>query len=252
VRFAFIFEHNQAYPTEYPIKRLCELFEVTRGGYYKWLKRDKQGPGPRARRSRDLEQKIRQKYEKSGGRYGSPKVYRELKLEGEQVSENTVAKVMRQQGLHSIIKKRFRVCTTDSNHEHPVAPNRLNQQFQQKLPDRVWCADITFIPTDQGWLYLAAVIDLCSRKIVGWAMADHMRASLCVEALEMAAKQRNPAAGLLHHSDRGVQYACHAYQQKLAELQMTCSMSRVGNCYDNAVMESFGIPHKALALEYEF
>lgn len=146
---------------------------------------------------------------------------------------------MKRAGIRSKVTRRFVVRTTDSDHGHPVATNRLDRQFEQQLPDRAWAADITYVPTDQGWLYLAAVMDLCSRKIVGWAMADHLRADLCTEALRMALARRRPRPGLLHHSDRGVQYACDAYQALLSHHGLTCSMSRRGDCYDNAPMESF-------------
>lgn len=234
MRFAFIQEHRN----DYPVQLMCRLLEVSRSGYYAWLKRaDK--PSERHKRQMDLVHKIRQVHQQSQQRYGSPKVYHELKALGEQVCENTVAKLMKQNGIYSIVKRRFRMRTTDSNHRYPIAANVLDQQFEQSVLNQTWCADITYIATDEGWLYLSAVMDLCSRKIVGWSMADHLRASMCVEALEMAVGQRKPKAGLLHHSDRGVQYACSEYQQKLSELKMNCSMSARGNCYDNAVMESF-------------
>jgi transposase InsO family protein len=173
------------------------------------------------------------------GVYGSPRICRELLALQVQVSVNTVAKLMAQAGLRAVTFRKFVVHTTDSNHSHPVAKNLLDRQFDAKLPNQVWCCDITYIPTGEGWLYLAAVLDLCSRKIVGWAMAEHLRAELCTEALAMALVRRKPTTGLLHHSDRGVQYACDDYQTLLSANAMTCSMSRRGNCYDNAVMESF-------------
>ena len=146
---------------------------------------------------------------------------------------------MRRHEIRSVVRRRFRAKTTDSSHAHPIVPNVLGRNFDQPLPDQAWAADITYVPTDQGWLYLAAVIDLCSRKIVGWSMADHLRAELCNEALQMALARRKPAKGLLHHSDRGTQYACGDYRGLLEEHGITCSMSGKGNCYDNAVMESF-------------
>ena len=155
------------------------------------------------------------------------------------VCQNTVAKYMRQEGLKSKVKRPFRVRTTDSNHGHPVAMNLLDRTFSAQAPDRKWCVDITYVPTGEGWLYLAAVIDLFSRKIVGWEMADHLRAELCVNALSMAIERRRPDPGLLHHSDRGVQYACEAYRSLLDRYGIEPSMSRTGDCYDNAAMESF-------------
>jgi putative transposase len=224
---------------EFPLGMMCRVLLVSRSGYYAWLCRQGKEPCGRERRRMELVEKIRTVHEESRGAYGSPRVYEELKAQGQAVCENTVAKLMKEQDIHGISRRRFRVCTTDSNHTHRVAPNLLDRNFERELPNQAWCADITYIRTGEGWLYLAAVIDLCSRKIVGWAMADHLKASLCLEALEMAVTQRRPGEGLLHHSDRGVQYACDDYQEKLAELGMICSMSGRGDCYDNAVMESF-------------
>lgn len=229
----------QGHRQEFPLEMMCQVLSVSRSGYYAWVARQGKEPGQRARRRMELVEKIQTAHEQSNGIYGSPRVYEALKKQGESVCENTVAKLMQEQGIHSITPRRFRVCTTDSNHAHGVAPNLLDRCFERDLPNQAWCADITYIRTGEGWLYLAAVIDLCSRRIVGWAMADHLKASLCLDALEMAATQRRPGQGLLHHSDRGVQYACGDYQEKLAELGMICSMSGRGDCYDNAVMESF-------------
>lgn len=215
---------------------MCDILEVSRSGYYAWTKRP---ASTRSQRQKELAEEIRKVHAESRQIYGSPRVYQELKAAGVSCCENTVAKIMRENRLFSKVRRRFVVQTTDSDHPHPVAENHLDQSFQRELPNQAWCADITYIPTDEGWLYLAAVIDLCSRKIVGWSMAEHLRASLCTEALEMALKRRRPGPGLLHHSDRGVQYACDAYQDLLAGNGITCSMSRRGNCYDNAVMESF-------------
>jgi transposase InsO family protein len=166
-------------------------------------------------------------------------VYQALKARGEPVCENTVARVMREEGIRSIVRRRFRVRTTDSSHGHPVAPNVLGRAFDQPAADRAWAADITYVPTGEGWLYLAAVIDLCSRRVVGWSMGASLKAELCTEALEMAVRGRRPAAGLVHHSDRGCQYACGLYRRLLEAGGIVCSMSAAGDCYDNAVMESF-------------
>jgi transposase InsO family protein len=216
---------------------MCQMLEVSRSGYYDWAKGRE--PGVRQKRREELVQKIQAAYQASRGTYGSPRVHRELVGQGQKVSENTVAKLMSQQQIRSVVHRRFRARTTDSAHPHAIAPNRLQRQFDQERPNQAWAADITYIPTDEGWLYLATVIDLCSRKIVGWSMADHLRAELCTEALEMAVKQRKPQKGLIHHSDRGIQYACGKYRDLLNEHQMLCSMSRRGDCYDNAVAESF-------------
>ena len=235
MKFGFIQEHSR----EYPVAVMCELLEVSRGGYYAWTACQGAEPGPRRKKSQELLEKIRQVHEQSRRTYGSPRVYQELKAQGQSVCENTVARLMRQAQIRSVVCKRFRVRTTDSSHRHPVASNLLERCFQRELPNQAWCADITYVATGEGWLYLSAVIDLCSRKIVGWAMADHLRAELCEEALEMAISRRKPEGELLHHSDRGVQYACEDYQRMLEQWGMVCSMSGRGDCYDNAVMESF-------------
>jgi transposase InsO family protein len=182
---------------------------------------------------------IRAAHAESDENYGSPRVHRELKAQGITCSENTVAKLMQQHQVRSRMRRRFRVHTTDSNHYYQVAENRLNRQFQPDRPNQAWVADITYIATEEGWTYLAAIMDLYSRRIVGWATADHLRCDLVLEALEMSLLQRTPAAGLVHHSDRGVQYACDDYQAVLTRHGICPSMSRTGNCYDNAPMESF-------------
>jgi transposase InsO family protein len=171
--------------------------------------------------------------------YGSPRVYRELQARGLPGCQNTVAKLMRQHGVHGQVRRRFRLCSTDSKHPYAVFDNLLQRQFHQERPNQAWVADISYVPTDEGWLYLAAIIDLYSRRVVGWATAEHLRAELACQAFQMALLQRQPSANLMHHSDRGVQYASDQYQSLLAQHQIRCSMSRVADCYDNAVMESF-------------
>jgi len=215
---------------------MCDILEVTRSGFYASL--DRPVSARRVRREQ-LVEKIRQSHADSKQLYGSPNITADLRESGERVTRKTVAKLMSQEGIRSKTARKFRPATTDSRHRCPVAPNVLDRDFKAELPNQKWCVDITYVPTDQGTLYLAAVIDLCSRRIVGWSMADHMRASLCVDALQMALLHRRPSEGLIHHSDRGVQYACEDYQAQLAQRDIKCSMSRVGNCYDNAVMESF-------------
>ncbi len=232
MRFAFIRDHVR----EFPVDLMCQVLDVSRSGYYAWHERP---PSRRVQRQAELVAQIRQVHTASRRNYGSPRVWFELAAQGVRCSQNTVAKLMREAGIRSKTKRRFVVRTTDSRHGHPVAENRLDRQFEQPLPNQAWAADITYIPTAEGWLYLAAVIDLCSRKIVGWSTADHLRAELVCEALEMAITHREPVGDLLHHSDRGVQYACDAYQGLLARHGMIASMSRRGNCYDNAVIESF-------------
>jgi putative transposase len=215
---------------------MCDILDVTRSGFYAAVDRP---ASARQIRQEQLVEKILQSHVDSGRLYGSPNITADLKESGERVSRKTVARLMKQEGIRSKVARKFRPRTTDSRHHCPVGPNVLDRDFEAKLPNQKWCVDITYVPTDQGTLYLAAVIDLCSRKIVGWSMADHMRASLCVDALAMALLHRRPCEGLIHHSDRGVQYACEDYQAKLDKHGIECSMSRVGNCYDNAVMESF-------------
>ena len=232
MRFGFIRDHAE----EFPVDRMCHVLHVSRSGYYAWRQRP---PSAQAQRRAELVGRIRQVHAASRKNYGSPRVWFELDAQGVRCSKNTVAKLMRQNGIRAQTKRRFVVRTTDSRHGHPVAENRLNRQFHRPLPNQAWAADITYIPTTEGWLYLAAVIDLGSRKIVGWSTADHLRAELVCDALEMAITHRQPVGELLHHSDRGVQYACDAYQGLLAKHDLTPSMSRTGNCYDNAVIESF-------------
>ena len=249
MRFAWIAGQRERYPLEV----MCRVLQVSRSGFYAWQDRQGQEPCGRAKRRAELTAKIRQVHQESRCTYGSPRVYHELKARGEDVCENTVAKLMNQQGIRSVVKRRFRMKTTDSQHAHPVAANVLDRQFSADLPDTKWAADITGIPTGEGWLYLAAVIDLCSRRIVGWAMAEHMKARLCLDALDMALLRRKPEAGLLHHSDRGSQYACGDYRKLLEKHGITCSMSGRGDCYDNAVMESFFKTLKAeLVYQREF
>jgi transposase InsO family protein len=186
-----------------------------------------------------LIEQIQQAHEQSRRTYGSPRIAAELKSRDVPVCENTVAKLMKQAGIRVRPRRSFVPRTTDSAHDYPVAPNRLDRDFGASLPNRKWTCDITYVPTDEGWLYLAVVMDLFSRKIVGWSMQDHLRVELVGDALSMALANRKPAPGLLHHSDRGVQYASEDYQQLLVESGIQCSMSRRGDCYDNAVTESF-------------
>jgi transposase InsO family protein len=217
---------------------LCDVLEVSRSGYYAWRTRP---AGARAARRAELAEQVKAAHAQSRGAYGSPRVHAELVASGVAVCQNTVARVMREEGVRSVTAKKFRCRTTDGAHAHPIADNVLDRDFAADLPDRKWAADVTYVETDEGWLYVAAVIDLCTRRVVGWAMADHLRAELCTDALSMALARRNPGpgAGLVHHSDRGVQYACGAYRALLAAHGITCSMSRRGDCYDNAVAESF-------------
>lgn len=214
---------------------MCRVLEVTTGGYYAWAKR---APSARSHRRARLVTLIRAAHEEGRRTYGSPRVHAVLRRDGETCCENTVARLMREEGLKSRTKRKFKA-TTDSSHGLPVAANLLARDFERTRPNEVWAGDITYIPTDEGWLYLATTLDLYSRRIVGWALSERMKSQLVIDALTMAIAQRRPPAGLIHHSDRGSQYASRAFQEMLAAHRMTCSMSRRGDCYDNAVVESF-------------
>jgi putative transposase len=232
VKFAFIEEHLLAFAVE----AVCEVLEVSRSGYYAWSKRPQ---STRAQRREELAEKIERVHQQNRKVYGSPRVCQALQAQGESVCENTVADIMKERRIRAKRKKKFVPRTTDSAHQQPVAANVLDRQFDADLPNRKWAVDITYIPTDQGWLYLAGVIDLCSRRVVGWSMADHMETALVSDALKMAIARRRPGTGLLHHSDRGVQYASEDYMYLLQSHKMEPSMSGKGDCWDNAVMESF-------------
>jgi len=232
VKFAWIQKHRQ----EFPLRLMGKALSVSPSGYYAWTKRP---ASLRQQRQTELLEEIRQVQQDSRGTYGSPRIHRDLLEKNIEVCVNTVAKLMQKAGIAARQLRRFKVQTTDSTHEHPIAANLLEQDFTADLPNQRWCCDVTYVPTAEGFLYLAVVMDLFSRRIVGWSMADHLRAELCTAALAMALLRRKPQAGLLHHSDRGVQYACGWYRQILEDHQITCSMSRKGNCFDNAAMESF-------------
>ena len=209
--------------------------EVSVSGYYAWLKRPE---SKRKEENQQIVEEIKVIHKQSRNTYGSPRMYVELRKQNIVCSENRVARLMR---LYQIAAKRKRkfVVTTDSKHDLPVAENTLNQDFQATKANEKWVTDITYIHTKEGWLYLAVVLDLFSRKVIGWSMDAHMERWLVINALKMALRSRHPLKGLLHHSDRGSQYASNDYQQVLNDNNICCSMSRKGNCYDNAVMESF-------------
>ena len=220
---------------QFDVTLTCHLLEVSRQGYYDWIDRP---ASALALRQEAVVAAIRLAHVQSRCRYGSPNIHRDLLEQGIDCCVNTVAKRMKEHGIQSIVHRKFRVVTTDSDHPHPVFENRLDRDFTATGMNQKWAADITYIHTDEGFLYLAGVVDLFSRKIVGWSMKDTLHADLCVEALEMALAHRRPKHPLLHHSDRGCQYAAQQYQDKLTEFTLECSMSRVGNCWDNAVVES--------------
>ena len=232
MRYQFIEEHRE----HWPVVVQCAVLEVTRSGYYAWRKR---GPGPRTRRRQELITRIREVHREVRQTYGAPRIHQELRARGAVCNRKTVARCMKMAGIRAKTSRKFRVCTTDSNHSHPVAQNVVNRNFQAARVHQTWVADITYIPTRAGWLYLAAVEDLYSRKIVGWSMSERIDSRLVVDALEMAVRRECPAAGVVAHSDRGVQYASEHYQRLLSQHGITCSMSRKGNCWDNAPMESF-------------
>ena len=214
---------------------MCGVLAVSESGFYAWRKRP---PCRRKREDAHLTQEIRKTFEEHQGRYGSPRLYRNLHDEGISCSRKRVARLMRAEDL-SARRKRHRALTTKRDETHPVALNILNRDFHAEEPDKKWVTDITYIPTKQGWLYLAVILDLYSRMVVGWSMSGNCDGKLTGYALEQALARRHPKAGLLHHSDRGSQYTAHAYQAYLRQYGIQSSMSRKGNCWDNAVMESF-------------
>jgi putative transposase len=229
--FRFMCNHQ----SEFPIFMMCRVLEVSRSGYYAWLKH------PESKKAKDdnvLSQEITEIHRESFGTYGSPRVYRELKRRNKCIGENRVARLMRKDGLRAKTKRKFKV-TTNSKHNLPVAANLLNREFTPEAPNQRWSSDITYIWTSEGWLYLAVVMDLFSRAIVGWSMSERMTRELVINAFGMAVKRKKPPSGLLHHSDRGSQYASADYQAMLANHGAICSMSRKGNCWDNAPVESF-------------
>ena len=223
---------------DHSILTLCRHLEVSASGYYDWQRR-RTAPGPRALENQTLTQEIQTIHARSRQTYGSPRILVELRKQGHDCGRNRVARLMHEQGLCGRQKGRYRVRTTDSNHDEPIAPNRLAAAPKATAPNQIWVGDITCIETQEGWLYLAGILDLYSRKLVGWAMSEHIDTTLVLKALAMACWHRRPPANLLFHSDRGVQYASGAYRQALRAAGLVASMSRKGNCYDNATMESF-------------
>jgi putative transposase len=231
MRFRFV----AAERATFPVRTLCRVVSVAASGFYAWLRR---GPARREGADQALRARVGAIFAASRGTYGSPRVHAELRAQGIQVSRRRVARLMREGRLSATIRRRA-PRTTDSRHDHAVAPNLLERRFAAERPDAVWLADISYLPTGEGWLYLAAVKDLATREIVGWSMADHLGAGLACDALLMAIRRRQPPRGLIHHSDRGVQYASEPYRAILARHGFRGSMSRRGNCLDNAPMESF-------------
>ena len=223
---------------QYSILALCRELEVSPSGYYDWSQRQSL-PGPRALENQLLATRITELHQQSRETYGSPRIVVELRKSGARHGRNRVARLMKQEGLCGRQKTRYRVQTTDSHHDQPIAPNRLAEAPKATAPNQIWVADITYIQTGESWLFVAAIMDLYSRKIVGWAMGEHIDTALILKALFMALLHRQPPASLLFHSDRGVQYASADYRSALTQAGLVASMSRKGNCYDNAAMESF-------------
>jgi len=243
VKFAFI----DVEKTRFPVDILCDVLSVSRSGYYAWKGRP---PSARALSDAQLVVDIKAAYAVGRGNYGSPRVQRELRRRNKRVGEKRVARLMRCEGIRAKHRKKFRV-TTDSKHADPIAPNVLNREFTVELPNTAWVTDVTYVWTHEGWLYLAAILDLCSRRVVGWAAGEHNDRQLALEALQSAIAARSPVAGLLHHSDRGSTYASADYRSALVDLGATASMSRKGNCWDNAVAESFFATIKGEMIEHE-
>jgi putative transposase len=229
------FQAVQEYREKYPIAWMCRHLRVSTSGYYAWQRRPE---CDRQRRDEQLTLLVRSVHAESRQTYGSPRVYQELKRRGQRVGRKRVARLMRQESLQGLRKRRF-VRTTDSKHKMPVAGNIVARDFSPEVINKTWAGDITYLRSDEGWLYLATVIDLYSRRIVGWCIDDNMRSGLVIRALDMAVGQRCPSAGLVFHSDRGSQYASEDFQAILKKHGIVCSMSRKAECWDNAVAESF-------------
>ena len=241
--FAFIF----AWKASWPIAVQCAVLGVSRSGYYAWNGR------PIARREREdaeLVVEIAAAYETGRRAYGSPRVHRELRAKGRRVSRKRVARLMRREGIFARRKQRFRK-TTDSNHKSPIAPNVLDRKFDVALPNTAWVTDVTYVYTNEGWLYLAAILDLFSRRVVGWAASANNDRALAISALDRAVAARTPRAGLVHHSDRGSVYASRDYGDALTDLGAIKSMSNKGDCWDNAVAESFFATIKGEMIDHE-
>lgn len=243
------YQQVQACAEDYPVQRICEVFEVSESGYYAWLKRE---PSLRQQANVQLGEHITAVWKRFKGIYGAPRIHAELQDQGMGVGQNRVARLMQKLGLQGKGGRKRRPRTTQANPQAAVSPNLLHQDFTASKPDTVWLTDITYIDTAEGYLYVAGVLDLYSRQIVGLAMADHMRSALTETALDMALTQRQPTDTLIHHSDRGSQYTSIVYQHKLAEWNIISSMSRTGNCLDNAPMESFWATLKRECADHVF
>ncbi len=231
MRFGFIATEKATYP----VALLCQVLEVSRAGFYAWGTR---APAARSQQDQRLAVSVAAIHAESRGRYGSPRVHAELRAQGQRSGRKRVARLMREQGLRARVRHRYR-CTTDCGHGLAIKGNLLQRRFTVAAPNTRWATDITYLWTLEGWLYLAVIVDLFSRRVVGWSMREGLERQLALDALRMAVAERKPPRGLLHHSDRGSQYASHEYQQALTAHGIESSMSRSGNCWDNAVAESF-------------
>ncbi len=231
MKFRFVEEHRE----RFRIRKMCEVLKVSRSGFYAWLHRQ---PSCRERENEAIAVQVREVHRRSHETYGSPRIYAELREEGKGWGRHRVARIMREEGLRARCARRFR-WIANKREELPASPDLLRRKFTASAPNRVWVGDFTIIRTGEGWLYLAMLLDLFSRKIVGWATSASPRQELALEALQMAIEQRRPRPGLIHHSDRGGQYSSAEYQNLLDRHGIRCSMSRAGNCLDNAVAESF-------------
>jgi putative transposase len=235
---------------DFRVVKMCEVLGVSKSGYYKWRKRPK---SPQKKKREELTKEVRRVYNESKGRYGSPKINAKLKDEGFSTSKRTVQRIMKKEGIRSITSKKYKIMTTDSNHRFDIYPNLLDQQFTTTAPAQVWTSDITYVWTSEGWVYLASVMDLFSRKVIGFHMSHRLTKDLAITALQRAMSNQTPQEGLIHHSDRGSQYASKEYISLLNEANIRVSMSRKGNCYDNACSESFhSIIKKELIYQHKY
>jgi transposase InsO family protein len=222
--------------SEFSVERMCQAFKVSRSGFYGWKRQNDHGK--RKKEDQKLLEVIKESYKESRGTYGSPRMTIDVQEKGLPCGENRVARLMKKNNIAAKTRKKFKA-TTQSKHHFPVAPNLLNRNFSASAPNQVWLSDLTYVWTEEGWLYLAVVLDVFNRQIVGWGMGDRLTADLVLRAFHQAVGMRHPAPGLIFHSDRGVQYACSEFRKVLQENKMIQSMSGKGNCYDNAMMESF-------------
>jgi transposase InsO family protein len=243
VKYTFI----DAEKATWPVEVLCKVLGVSRSGFYAWKTRP---ASDSAKADAKLSTMIAVSHTRSRGTYGSPRVHRDLRANGQRVGKKRVERLMREQGIAAKRKRRFRR-TTDSKHPHPIAPNVLDRQFTVPQPNQAWVTDVTYVWTLEGWLYLAAILDLCSRRVVGWATSATNDRELALNALYRATRSRNPSTGLLHHSDRGSPYASGDYRAYLAKRGLVASMSRKGDCWDNAVAESFFATIKGELIDHE-